>query len=342
MKRTVTLLIFILTLVLAGCQASTPAPSPTTPPGTALPAPTSSPVATLPVSSATPAPSKVLLVTGEGSGALVDAAAVKALLTELAAPAKWVVEERKALQPADLNAQVKVAVLLAQPANLAELMAASPITQFILITAADVPARGTLSVVRANPEHLAFVAGFIATIISPDWRSAGLLADQPKTLLEAFQNGGRWFCGRCAPNFAPVVFFPVGAAVPAGSGLAVAQTAYEGLKKNVIQTVYVPAEIETPEVLEYLNTQKVTLLGGKAPTEALKARWAVTVKQDALAPLRSMWAEVSTGKGGKAVSAAITFSDINESLFSVGRQRLAQDVIQGLADGSISPLSIGQ
>lgn len=340
MNRFASLLIVLIALALAGCQVSTPVPIPTTPPGTALPAPTQSAVATLPAPSATPAPSKVLLVTGEGNGALVDAAAVKALLTELAAPAKWTVEERKTLQPGEVNAQVKVAVLLAQPANLAELMAASPTTQFILITAADVPAKGTLSVVRANPEHLAFVAGYIATIISPDWRSAGLLPEQPKTLLEAFQNGGRYFCGRCAPNFAPVVFFPVGAAVPVNGGLPAAQNALEALKKNVLQTVYIPAEIGTPEVLDYLNAQRVTLLGGSTPPEALKARWAVTVQQDALAALRSMWAEVAAGKGGKGVSAAITFTDVNESLFSIGKQRLAQEVIQGLADGSISPLAV--
>lgn len=333
------MLALLLTLTLAACQAANPSPTPSAPIKTTTAAATAAPSPTLLLLTATPAPSKVLLVTGD-SGAAADPAAVKAALAELSAPAKWVVEERKALQVAELNPQVKVAVLLVQPANLAELMAASPTTQFILLTAADMPAKGTLSVVRANPEHLAFVAGFIAAIISPDWRAAGLLPDQPKTLLEAFQNGGRWFCGRCAPNFAPVVFFPVGAALPAGSGLAAAQAAYEGLKKNVLQTVYVPAEIGTPEVLEYVNAQKVTLIGGKAPSEALKPRWAVTVRQDALAALRGLWVEVVGGKGGKAVSAAITFSDINESLFSPGRQRLAQEVIAGLADGSISPLAV--
>lgn len=333
------MLALLLILALTACQAASPSPSPTLPAKTAAAVATGTPSPTAPLPTATPALSKVLLVTGETGGA-ADPAAVKAALAELTASSKWLVEERKALQPAELNAQVKVAVLLVQPANLAELMAASPTTQFILITNADVPARGTLSVVRANPEHLAFTAGFIAAIISPDWRAAGLLPDQPGTLLQAFQNGGRYWCGRCAPNFAPVVFFPVGTAVPVDSGLAAAQAAYEGLKKNVLQTVYVPAEIGSPEVLDYLNAQKVTLVGGKAPTEALKPRWAVTVKQDALVALKSIWAEVAGGKGGKAVSAAITFSDVNESLFSAGRQRLAQEVIAGLADGMISPLAV--
>lgn len=334
------LALLLVALALAACGTANPtstAAIPPTSPATPVSLPTATPV--VPSATATPAVSRALLVSPADANPSL-AQDVKTLLTELAAQSRLTLEVRPLLQPADLNAQVKVVVFLAQPANLTELLAAAPTTQFAVVTAGNLAAKNHLSVVRANPEHLAFAAGYITTLISADWRSAALLPDQPKTLLEAFQNGGRYWCGRCVPNFAPVVFFPVGASLPSSSALPAWQSAFENLKKNILETVYVPAEVSTPELLAYLVGQKVNLVGGQPPAEAVKARWAVTVRQDALAALKTLWPDLAAGKGGKQLSAAITFSDINENLFTPGKQRLALEVIAALGDGTIAPLSV--
>lgn len=340
MKNRISLLFILLFLLpLSACAAlqATPTATPATATVKTTNAPAPSP--TVAVATATTAPLKVLLVAPEQPGDSL-AQTARTLLADLATQAKLTLEMRPSIQPNELTGNIKIVIFLAQPANLTELLAAAPTTQFAVVTASDLAAKGHLSVVRANPEHLAFTAGFITTLMAGDWRSAGLVPDQPKTLLEAFQNGGRYWCGRCAPNFAPVVFFPVGASLPSSSSAPAWQAEFEKLKRNVIESVYIPAEVGTPALLEYMTQQKVILVGGNPPSEALKARWAVTIRQDVLAALKSLWPELVAAKGGKQVNAAITFSDINESLFSPGKQRLVLEVIQGLGDGTIAPLSV--
>ncbi len=328
--------IFILAIILlAACTAS--------PTGSVTPtagAPTASPVPpTAPASSATPAPGKVLFVAADAGA--VPAAALRDEAAQLASGSHLIVEDRTSLGAADLGPDVRVAVLLSIPPDLDALLAAAPGVQFVAVGAAagGLEPRPNLSIIQPQPEQAAFLAGFIATIISSDWRSAALLPDTPATLAEAFQNGGRYYCGYCSSRHGPVTLFPLVTALPAGSALAAWQDGLAQMQQKLLETLYIDPTISSPELLAAISSQALVLAGGVSPADDLRPRWAVTISADLGAPLKTLWPDLVAGAGGKTLSAGLQLADINENLFTPGKQRLAQDVISGLQDGTIAPLS---
>jgi hypothetical protein len=333
MKRT--FIFLLLLLLLAACSNGTPAPAtPSAPPGatSTLAQPPTPTVVTV-----TPIPGRVLVVAPDPANPL--ASSVQARVAGLASDQKLVAESRAALQPSDLTPDVRVVVLLSAPDNLKDLLAAAPKTQFLLVGAGADP-QPNLSVIRQDPDQVAFVAGYIATVISTDWRSAALLPDTPATLQQAFLNGGSYWCGRCAPIHGPIVIFPLVSALPKDSSLAAWQAALTKLKGNILETLYVDPSISSPDLLKVLGDQTMVLVGGQSPgSDALRQRWAATVSSDVLASLEALWPGLLAGTGGKSVTAAITLADINPSFLTPGKQLLVQQVIASLANGTLDALT---
>jgi hypothetical protein len=337
MKKSILLLLLILLAsLLTACASANPLPATPT-----LPAPTQ-PESTSPAATptpqpptATPAPGKVLLVEPDSAGA-----AVGAKLKELAAASKFTLQSLASLKASDLTPEVRIVVLLSTPEGLNELMAGAPKVQFVALGLPDLKAGANLSLISAQPEQAAFVAGFIAIIISEDWRSAGLLPDAPAALQDAFLNGGRYYCGRCIPIHGPIVAFPLAAALPAGSSASAWQDPVTRLQTKILETVYVDPTVSSPDLLKLLAKQRLNLVGGLPPTPDLASQWAATVSLDYAAPLAALWPGLVQGKGGQSASAAVQVTDINPALLGIGKQRLMQDVITGLQAGTIGALTI--
>lgn len=338
-KRTPRILLFlaVLTLpLLASCGNAAPATtiSPSTTPvlATATPAPTETP---------TPAPARVLLIASPEAGQVL-ANEVRAALPELAASTGLILEERPALQPGEVGPEVKVAVLLAPPANLNDLVASAPTTQFIVFSAAGLEPGANLNVIRYASEHQSFIAGYLSTLVAGDWRAAGLLpADGPlgERLAQVFENGGHYLCGRCLPLYAPFVNFPLSAALPASAGAPEWQSSAEMLNRSVIYVYYVAPEAASPELLNWLVQQNVVLFGGQTPPAEARPRWAATIRLDGVAALSEVFAGAAQGKGNQRAAAKLKFDDVAPELLSPGRQLRAEQVYRDLADGLIEPFN---
>jgi hypothetical protein len=333
MKRT-PILILTLALFLAACTGNptgsvTPTPS----------APTASPIPpTAPAPTDTPAPGIVLFFAPDPAAAQVIT--LHAQVAQLATTGGMVVEDLTALAAADFSPDVRIAILLAVPPDLDALLTAAPKVQFVVVgAAASLDSKPNLSVIQQQAEQAAFLAGFVATIISSDWRSAALLPDTPAGLAEAFQNGGRYYCGYCSSRYGPVTLFPLVTALPAGSALSAWQDGLAQMQTRLLETLYIDPTISTPELLAALSNQTLVLVGGLPPADDLRPRWAATVSADLVSPLKTLWPDLLAGAGGKTLPASLQLSDVNENLLTPGKQRLAQDVIAGLQDGSIAPLS---
>lgn len=336
MKNNYTILA-ILAILLVACTNTSPSPASPTLPGSEVPS-VEAPVSTrtaVPLTP-TPAPGKVLFVAPDPAAA----AAIQAGVSKLAAASQFTLESVNSLQPANLSPEVRIVVLLSAPDNLNDLLAAAPRVQFVVVGVTGLETHPNLSVITSQPEQVAYVAGFIATIISGDWRSAGLLPDTPATIQDAFLNGGRYFCGRCVPIHGPIVLFPLAAALPAGSSLAAWQDAVTQLQTKILQTVYVDPSISSPDLLKLLADQHLLLVGGQSPSQGLRSLWVATVSSDLLAPLTALWPDLVAGNGGKSMPAALLVSDINPDYLTLGKQRLMQDVITGLQTGTLGPLTV--
>ncbi|MDR3575518.1 MAG: hypothetical protein P4L50_16790 [Anaerolineaceae bacterium] len=330
---------FLLVLILAACNlpggSATQAPNATPLPSQAAAAASSTPTSA-------PVVNKLILVAPSDvkSPSVQD---VQKALSDLAKQPGLSLQTVSSIQPGDLKPEWKVVVLLGIPANLSGLTKAAPKTQFIVIGPGELSGAGNLSVVRMNVEQQAFLAGYLAETIAPDWRVGGLLPnDGPlgADLEGTFRNGGYYQCGRCDPVNGPIVHFPQTATLPSNSDPSAWQAAAADMEKNVINVMYVAPEASSPNLLADLLSKGIVLVGGQTPADQLRSKWAATVRQDAVASLRSIWPDVIAGKGGETVNAQLQLADINPDLFSTGRQRLVQEAMSDLQSGLIDPLTI--
>jgi hypothetical protein len=293
-----------------------------------------------PTATAAPLPGKVLLVAPPEAGTDL-ANSARTTLAGLAAAANLAFETRPGLLPEELKPEFKVIVLLQAPQNLPALLAGAPQAQFAVLGGSELEPKGNLSVIRQREEVRAFLAGYILTLITPDWRALGLLPDAPPALQEAFINGGRYWCGRCVPHYAPMVLFPVATTQPAGTTLAGWKDAFTQLhSKNVLQSVYVAPQANSPELLKALVNQNIIVVGTSTPGAEVQGRYAASVVFNPAAALKKLWPDLLAGKGSVQVPAVLTWADVNEAYFTAGKQRLAEAVVAGLADGTIGPLSV--
>lgn len=326
--------------LLSACQGAPvrtaePSSIPPTPSG-AAPTATSAP-------SATPQPGKVLLILPAG----VDGQPLQVALTQAVQNSDLTFEARPDLPQADPAA--KAVVFLSAPSNLNDLLAASPHTQYVVVSAADLPAAPNLSVIRQRADTQAFVAGFISVLLSTDFRGAGLLANdtpQSATVKDAFLNGGHYFCGVCAPGWPLRMVYPQTAELPAASDAPAWQSAVDGLLENSkAQVFYISAEAASPDLFAYLQGKTdldspVILLGTQSPPEALRPQWAATLRFDVVSALSEVLPNALAGKGGALVDAPLLLEDVNADVLGAGRLRLVQALMEDLQTGKVYPLSV--
>lgn len=330
-------LLIAFVLLLAACGGATP--SATNAPTTTLDNPTAT---TQPTPEPTAAPAKVILVS-DAAASTVDVQNAETRLTDLAAQANLSLTKAEMLSAADLSADVKIVVWIGAASGITELAAGAPQVQFVAITSSDLEPAANLSILHTRPEDAVFIAGYISTLIAPDWRGAGLLpsdgplGDQAQTV---FTNGGRFFCGRCAPAYAPVVLFPLSAALPSGSPASSWQSAFAELNASVVEVLYVSDAAASAELLSAMNEMGITLFGSLPPSEDLKANWAVTVQMDGVALLETLWPALLAGEPGQKLEAPVTLGDVNTEKLSPGRQELVEAMIADLQNGLVNPLSV--
>jgi len=334
--------LLVLLVLLAACSTGGGGTLvPTLPAGTlstatAPPVAASSPTA---VPTSLPLPGKVLLVAPPEAGTDL-AESARAALADLSGAAKLVLETRPSLLPEEVRPEFKIIVLLQNPPNLPALLAAAPQAQFAVLGNIELEAKGNLSVIRQREEVRSFLGGYIITLVAPDWRSLGLVPAAPAQLQDAFINGGRYWCGRCIPLYPPVVSFPLVVAQPDGTGAAGWQSALGSQQKSVLAGIYLSSGAQSPELLKTLFAQKLLLLGTQTPAAEIRSRWVATLRFDPIPALQKLWPGLLAGKGAQTAEASLSWTDVNDALFTPGKQRLAHSTLAGVLDGSIGLYSV--
>jgi hypothetical protein len=228
---------------------------------------------------------------------------------------------------------------------------ALPDTQFVLLDLWGSPdalqAGGNMSRIGPAGEAQAFLAGYAAALSSHEWR-VGMLSrgDSPQAVArrDAFINGVRYMCGVCNPKYPPYVKYPVYADAVSAADWTVG---VESLAQQEVKTLYIDPSLQTEELLAFVFGKGMNVVGGVSPiftaeeiTPETSGRWILTVGQDPLETLRSIWGEVAAGNGGKSWPASLALQDRNPALLSSARLRLVEETLQALAEGWISPASV--
>lgn len=339
-SRTIPLIIILL---LVGCTSSGLLESPTL---TVEVTPSPEPTRTPPPDTATPLPAVGAFLAAEEA----DADLVEHIKPRVSA---WVREEGyrfqalQSLSVQDLESEsYRMVVAVSPQPDIASLAQAAPQTQFLAVGFSDLDTVPNLSVIPAGQEvsdQQGFLAGYIAAMITPDWRTAAIgVSDDPaaQQARRAFIAGRKYFCGLCRPDHPPWEF-PVYVELPRDASAAQWQSSADVLIKKGIETFYIIPGAGSQELIQFLvNADKMILSSGTHYREDYKESWVASLGVDLPAAFDEYWPSFVEGDVGKEVPVSLTISDVNPDNLSPGRLKNAESILQDLAQGWISPLEI--
>jgi hypothetical protein len=299
-----------------------------------------------PQPSPTPEPALAILLAPPGSDAsLVES--LQPVIVELAEGDGLVAQTRSELMDADWEADVRLVVALPPDPGLGALAASHPGTHFLALGVPGLEPAGNLSVLAvggARPDRQGFLAGYLAAVITPDWR-VGVISRTDTSAGVAVQggfvNGAIFYCGLCRPAYPPFYQYPVVAGVVSGASQAEQQAAADVLIGNAVQTVFVAPGAGDEGLLNYLAEAGVNIIGSAPPPDQVRSRWVASIQADWAAALRAAWPQLIRGQGNMELESALQLTDRNENLFSPGRQlyveRMLEDLLAGYIDTGIDP-----
>jgi hypothetical protein len=253
---------------------------------------------------------------------------------------------RNSLTPADLafeGSALKVVIALSPDPGLAVLTASAPGVQFLAIGIPELVAAPNLSSIGAvglPVDQQAFLAGYIAGMVAPQWK-VGVLYQKDTPAGDAtriaFAHGFYFYCGTCRnPIFPqPSGIYPVPVGIPTDAP----KSAYSGhadiLFQNIVKVAYVSPEIATPDLLSYMAQNGMLLISETLPSEDIRSNWIASIQPDLTSALQRIFPDLVAGKGGQVALTPLFLTDVNPDLLSDAKLRLAQDVLNGLQNGTI-------
>ncbi len=247
------------------------------------------------------------------------------------------------LSAAQLSPGVKVVVSLASPSEVETLAAVLPQIQFLALNAPNLVPTVNLSVVvtaESSRDQLSFLAGYALALGVPDFR-VGVLSQAAtpdgQTTRDAFVTGARFHCGLCNARFAPVEYYPFTAEVNDPANPADWQATVDALLAKSVTSIFVQPEISTPELIAYLNSKNITLIGieNQPNLESIQKLLGVLSSGIDLEPALG---RLLLGESVGVVKAGIELKQVNRDLFSDGRVILFERIKQDLLDGYIKTL----
>lgn len=315
------ILIIWAALMLAACGKTTPSPT-----GAPAPTATASPTALPPTPTATPAPpTAALLVAPQADAALKNTA--RAWLQALAQKEgyRFVTLNAEASLPPHTVVALGVGVAPPAAAGARRLAVAPPENadlkgvQWVNATTADLP-------------HRAFLAGYLAAVVTYDWRGGLLASENEKAAAAAFEDGGRYFCGLCRPLHPPFLAYPQYALAPAGATEEEWDIALQRLTQTRVKTLAVsPAALAAVGVKAL--PQNITLLTLEAPPTGTAQPFAAAIYPDLAAALETLWQHPET----TTTPLPLKLEVFDATVVTPGRQRLVEAVRDRLEAGWIAP-----
>lgn len=326
-------------LGLSSCSRVIPTSRPTS---TFTPSPSAT-ASQIPTSTATatpPAPVGVLLAGPQADQTWVNT--LQSTLNDLVVGAGLRWQVRQQLATADLTPELRLVVALPPDPGLGEMAAAAPDTQFLALGFSGLAASSNLTILAANQrmDQQGFIAGYIAAMLSDDWRVGVIsLSDtvEGKAARTGFLNGVVYFCGLCRPAHPPFYEYPLYIELPANATSPEWQEAANYMVDHYAQTVYVYPGAGDKSMLSILADAKINIISSGEPPAAVASNWVVSLTTDALPIIQSTVTSLLDGSlaSGQTLSVPIQFTQINPVLFTPGKQRLAVQVLADLQAGFI-------
>lgn len=281
----------------------------------------------------------VLVAPPQADVGLVDQ--LEAILSELSTSAGLDFEVRQDITPQDLSSTLRLVVVVPPDPGLGNLAQAAPNIQFLGVYIPGLEPAPNLSVIDTqdlSPGTIGFLAGYLAAVVTPEWRVGAIsLSDTSQGIdsRQGFLNGVVFFCGLCRQTYPPFYTYPMYVEASSGSTSQEWQAAADLLIDRAVLTAYVAPGVGDDDLLEYLATAGINLIGTRTPPPGTNDRWIATITGDISASVRSAWPDLISGKGGAWISPPLAIMDVNPNLLSPGRQRLVDNLVAELTSGFI-------
>lgn len=321
---------------IAGCSASS---EPKLTPAESVSSSTAVAVTSQVVPSATPrSATAAIYVHPEEDSELLGGIA-QPILEELAISAGYQIVELEELPLSVVNPNAHIVVLIGAPSAASDLIQNNPEVRFLLIGETDIEPGVNVSTIGSGglPKHeQSFLAGYIAALIAPEWRTGMMMAEtESKDLAGAFQRGIKFYCGLCRQTFPPYYDYPVVEIVKPEETGSITQS-FQSLSGFYVDTVYVSEGVITrADGYERGEELSIKVIGSSAPPDAWRSNWVAAIQFDLEVPLRSAWSELIEGSGGNKHPIGFVLTDVNDELLSPGKLDHANDVISEVVAGYI-------
>ena len=270
-------------------------------------------------------------------------ASLETLIAELTGEAGLAWETRSDLSSNDIDTSLRLVIALPPNPNLQSLASTSTEIQFLGVGIPGLEPAENVSLIGPMGfrfDQQGFVAGFIAAMITPDWRVGviGLSDTQAgRESLNGFIHGVGYFCGTCRPVYPPYLYYPEYISLTQEEIDVSWRSAVDALVQASVQTVYVPPEVSTEPILVDLIQHGMNIIGGEEPPQEFQSRWVATIRPDPAQAIRLLWKDLLAGLGGANLPMPLVIEEVNPDLLSPGRLKLAESVMQELLDGYIDP-----
>ena len=330
-------------LLLAGCNnlplpgGATETSPPPTPTKTPVPLPTETPTPTpLP-------PLLVLLVPPEADPALAES--LEPQFAQLALEEGLRFQIRQSISAEETASEVDYLIALPPAPGLDGIVTAAPDTRFLAAGIPNLPESPNLIAIGSNrnvPDQNAFLAGYIAALTTPEFRTGVIGLDDSEhaeAINAAFETGVRFFCGLCRSGVPPFYEYPIFISLPSTASEVEWRAIADFMADRIVRTVYVVPSAGgawREELLRHLAERGVYMIGESKPPEDIRDWWMVSMRQPDLEGIYlEYWPQLLNGETGIILPLPVQLADINPNLFSPGKQRLAEEILADLQAGLI-------
>jgi hypothetical protein len=327
----------LVTLLISSCgQAATEVPGPT-----AIPTNTAVPTATIIPTLSTPL--AILVIPADFDQAASDV--YQKTLYELTLASGYRFQVRNTLTPEDLaDSTLKIVVAVPPDPGVVSMAASAPNVQFLAVDIPGLTAGGNISVLAPNNavEIPAFLAGYVASMLVEEYH-IGMIIPQgdpnAQLAVQAFTNGKTYYCGLCNTFYVSQITYPAVVEIPADES----PSRYGGyanvlINDRKVDALYIYPTLADEEFLNYVGTTGVLIIGASRPGATRPGGWVMTIQPDSIKAIELAWPGLVAGQGGQSVQSPIGLVDVDPSILTPGRERLARETLDALLAGRILPV----
>ncbi len=289
------------------------------------------------------ASSDIVFWAGAGS---VHNEALSERLTTFAQSNNFTFERHESINAEQITPSVKILITTADAAQIESINQQIPDLKIVAVDVSGLtPGLVNVHTVTSEggtAEQRAFLAGYALALTTPDYR-VGVLTlfedDLGNRTRDSFIVGARYFCGLCKPLYPPFIsqpYYPLFAEMSAPTDSANWQAAADSLLNLAVTAIYVQPEISSLDLMTYLASKNVTIVGveGQAGLEAVGEVVGV-LGSDLYASVEAAVIGLLAGEEIGSSTGSLELKQINPDLMSDGRHILFERIREDLLNGVI-------